>query len=85
MAQVRKVLPRDLRRRYEQRQSEDALLRADLPGLVRCPHCGLAVDVPEEQRILKCAPAAPSSPPRAALRGASADAGETARQIPAEL
>ena len=34
-ATVRAALPSDLLRRYERRQTEDALMRAELPGLVR--------------------------------------------------
>jgi len=53
-SKVREVLPRDLLRCYEKRQEDDALLKAALPGLVSCPHCNLRVEVPEEQRILRC-------------------------------
>ncbi|KAK3271073.1 hypothetical protein CYMTET_20557 [Cymbomonas tetramitiformis] len=53
VSEVRRALPHNLLVKYEQRQQEDALMTADL-GLVKCPFCGLAVDLPEEERILKC-------------------------------
>jgi hypothetical protein len=37
-ATVRTALPADLLRRYERRQAEDALIKAELPGLVKA-HC----------------------------------------------
>ena len=52
--QVRTILTPDLLRRYEKRQAEDCLMRAGLKNLVKCPFCDLQVEVPEEQRILKC-------------------------------
>jgi hypothetical protein len=52
--QVRTILTPDLLRRYEKRQADDCLMRAGLENLVKCPFCQLQVEVPEEQRILKC-------------------------------
>ncbi|CAK9201731.1 unnamed protein product [Sphagnum troendelagicum] len=53
-SEVRRALPAEILSKYEQRQAEDAVARAELPGLVYCPFCNTPWQVDPELRVLKC-------------------------------
>eukprot|EP00245_Coleochaete_scutata_P004126 TRINITY_DN16388_c0_g1_i1.p1 TRINITY_DN16388_c0_g1~~TRINITY_DN16388_c0_g1_i1.p1 ORF type:complete len:720 (-),score=138.25 TRINITY_DN16388_c0_g1_i1:787-2946(-) len=54
LSEVKRALPEHILAKYEERQAEDALMKAQLEGLVRCPFCELPVEMDPEQRVLLC-------------------------------
>ncbi|GBG65676.1 hypothetical protein CBR_g51976 [Chara braunii] len=53
-SEVRRALSPQVLAKYEQRQGEDSVARAQLTGLVRCPFCDFPVDLDPEEKVLHC-------------------------------
>ncbi|KAG0571284.1 hypothetical protein KC19_6G225700 [Ceratodon purpureus] len=54
-SEVKRALPPDVLVKYEQRQAEDAVLQAKIPGLVYCPFCNTPWQVDPDLVDLECA------------------------------
>ncbi|XP_069123508.1 uncharacterized protein [Argopecten irradians] len=55
VAQLSKALPSSILSKYEDRVQEESLNLADLPGLVRCPHCDFAAVLDPGYPVFRCA------------------------------
>ncbi|CAM6118992.1 unnamed protein product [Calypogeia fissa] len=53
-SEVKRALPVDVLSKYEQRQAEDAVARAQLQGLVYCPFCNHPWEVDPGMAVLRC-------------------------------
>ncbi|KAH9326083.1 hypothetical protein KI387_006261, partial [Taxus chinensis] len=51
---VHRTLPNDVIERYEQRQAQADIERANLEDLVYCPFCNFPCQVEKDARVLEC-------------------------------
>eukprot|EP00731_Ephydatia_muelleri_P028498 Em0020g142a len=53
-SQLQRALPDDLLAKFEERQQEEVIRLAGIPGLFRCPSCGVAAEMPVQEKVFKC-------------------------------
>jgi TRIAD3 protein (E3 ubiquitin-protein ligase RNF216) len=52
--QLKKALPLEVLKKYEERVTEEVLQLANMPGLVRCPSCHYAALMAPDDKVFRC-------------------------------
>ena len=40
--------------KFEERQEEEVIRLAGIPGLFRCPSCGAGAELPDQEKVFRC-------------------------------